>query len=258
MYGLDINFLKDREVRVFEAKPRARGGGVAPGDRRPLVLGLAAALVPLALVGGYWVVTRSQVNQLRVRSAELDAETAQLQSQLQEISGIQGQIGVIRAEINAFVSIFNDILPWSALLQDIRTRTPSRVQIVSLNQTTTTSEPTDPNVAPETSDGLSINGVACSYDEINDFALVLQRSPLLQSDTVAISQAQQQPTLLDPQTQGRCPGTPVGDPDFLIDYTIGANITDTPASQLVDELERQGTVGLVTRLQALREKGVIE
>lgn len=258
MYGLDINFLKDREVRVFESKPRARGGGVAPGDRRPLFLGLAAALVPLALVGGYWVVTRSQVNQLQARSVALDAETAQLQSQLQEISGIQGQIALIRSEIDAFVSVFNDILPWSALLQDIRTRTPSRVQIVSLNQTTTTPEQTDPAVPVESSDGLSINGVACSYDEINDFALVLQRSPLLQSETVAISQAQQQPTLLDPQTQGRCPGTAVGDPDFLIDYTIGANITDIPASQLVDELERQGTVGLVTRLQALREKGVIE
>ncbi|MFQ4140335.1 PilN domain-containing protein [Nodosilinea sp. PGN35] len=258
MYGLDINFLKDREVRVFEAKPRARGGGVAPGDRRPLYLGLAAALVPLALVGGYWAVTRNQVNQLQTRSAELDAETAQLQSQLQEISGIQAQIDLVRAEINAFVSIFNDILPWSALLQDIRTRTPARVQIVNLNQTTITTEAADPNAAATQADGLSINGVACSYDEINDFALVLQRSPLLQSQTVAISQAQQQPTLLDPQTQGRCPGTPVGDPDFLIDYTIGASITDTPASQLVDELERQGTVGLVTRLQALRERGVIE
>ncbi len=258
MYGLDINFLKDREVRVFDARPRARGGGVAPGDRKPLFLGLAAALVPLALVGGYLVVTKSQVNQLQTRSAALDAETAQLQSQLQEISGIQGQIDLIRSEINAFVTVFNEILPWSALLQDIRTRTPARVQIVSLDQTTVTPEQTDPNVVPESSEGISINGVACSYDEINDFALVLQRSPLLQSETVAISQAQQQPTLLDPQTQGRCPGTAVGDPDFLIDYTIGANITDTPASQLVDELERQGTVGLVTRLQALREKGVIE
>ncbi|MBD1917067.1 MULTISPECIES: PilN domain-containing protein [Cyanophyceae] len=259
MYGLDINFLKDREVRVFEARPRARGGGgVTPGDRRPLYLGLAAAVVPLALVGGYFFVTQGQVRQLRTRSAALDAETAQLQSQLQEISGLQGQIDLVRSEINAFVTVFNEILPWSALLQDIRTRTPARVQIVSLDQTTVTPEQTDPNVAPESSEGISINGVACSYDEINDFALVLQRSPLLQSQTVAISQAQQQPTLLDPQTQGRCPGTPVGDPDFLIDYTIGANITDTPASQLVDELERQGTVGLVTRLQALREKGVIE
>jgi len=258
MYSLDINFLKDREVRVFDPKPRARGGPAVVGDRRPLFLGLAAALVPLALVGGYWAVTRNQVNQLQGRSSALDGELAQLSSQLAEISTIQQQIDAVRAENNAFVSIFDEIVPWSALLQDIRSRTPARVQIVSLAQTTTTAEAADPSVAPTESDALSLNGVACSYDEINDFALVLQRSPLLQSDTVAISQAQQQPTLLDPQTQGRCPGTAVGDPDFLIDYTIGASITDTPSSQLVDELERQGTVGLVSRLQALREKGVIE
>lgn len=258
MYSLDINFLKDREVRVFDPRPRARGGPAVVGDRRPLFLGLAAALIPLALVGGYWAVTRNQVNQLQARSAELDSEMAQLSSQLAEISTIQQQIDAVRAENNAFVSIFDEIIPWSALLQDIRSRTPGRVQIVSLDQTTTTTEVTDPSLAPTESDGLSLNGVACSYDEINDFALVLQRSPLLQSNTVAISQAQQQPTLLDPQTQGRCPGTAVGDPDFLIDYTIGASITDTPSSQLIDELERQGTVGLVSRLQALREKGVIE
>jgi type IV pilus assembly protein PilN len=258
MYSLDINFLKDREVRVFDPKPRARGGPAVVGDRRPLFFGLAAALVPLALVGGYWAVTRNQVNQLQARSSALDGELAQLSSQLAEISTIQQQIDAVRAENNAFVSIFDEIVPWSALLQDIRSRTPARVQIVSLAQTTTTAEAADPSVAPTASDALSLNGVACSYDEINDFALVLQRSPLLQTNTVAISQAQQQPTLLDPQTQGRCPGTAVGDVDFLIDYTIGASITDIPSSQLIDELERQGTVGLVSRLQALREKGVIE
>ncbi|MGB3201056.1 MAG: PilN domain-containing protein [Nodosilinea sp.] len=258
MYGLDINFLKDREVRVFDARPRARGGATVAGDRRPLYIGLAAALIPLALVGGYWAVTRGQVNQLQVRSAELDAETAALQSQLQEISGIQQQIDLVRAENNAFVTVFDDIIPWSALLQDIRTRTPARVQIVSLNQTAGAPLEVDPNVVPPPAGGISIEGVSCSYDSINDFALVLERSPLLQSQTVAITQAQQQPTLLDPQTQGRCPGATVDDPDFLIDYGIGANITSTPASQLIDELERQGTVGLVTRLRALREKGVIE
>ncbi|MGB3137042.1 MAG: PilN domain-containing protein, partial [Nodosilinea sp.] len=195
MYGLDINFLKDREVRVFDAKPRARGGGAAVvGDRRPLYLGLAAALVPLALVGGYWAVTRGQINQLQVRSAELDAETAALQSQLQEISGIQGQIALVQAENNAFVSVFNEIIPWSALLQDIRTRTPDRVQIVSLSQTEGATLEVAPDVAPPTAGGISVEGVSCSYDAINDFSLVLQRSPLLQSQTVAISQAQQQPT----------------------------------------------------------------
>jgi type IV pilus assembly protein PilN len=100
--------------------------------------------------------------------------------------------------------------------------------------------------------------VACSYDDVNDFALILQRSPLLQSTSVQIESAQQQGELLDPTTDGTCPGTPAGEPSFLVDYTIAANITDTPASELIDELERQGNVGLVTRLRALRETGVIE
>lgn len=257
MYSLDINFLKDREVRVFESKPRQRSA-VVPGDRRPLILGLVVALIPLALVGGYWAVTRNQINQLQARSNELDAELAQLRGQLQEISGIQGQIDAIRAENNAFVSIFNEIVPWSALLQDIRNRTPTRVQITTLNQTAGDTSEINPNVQPPRAGGISIDGVACSADDINDFALVLQRSPLLQASSVGIVRAQQQANLLDPEVDGSCPGTPAGDPDFLVDYTIRANITDTPAAQLVDELERQGTVGLVTRLRALRETGVID
>ena len=41
--------LNDREERVFEAKPRSPAGAPA-GDRGPLVLGLIAAIIPLALV----------------------------------------------------------------------------------------------------------------------------------------------------------------------------------------------------------------
>lgn len=257
MYGLDINFLNDREPRVFEAKSQRRAAAPA-GDRRPLLFGLIGLIVPIALVGAFWAVTRGQVAQLRTKNAELDAELAALQSQLQEASGIRSQIDTIRAENNAFVSVFNEIVPWSAILQDIRNRTPARVQIENLSQTGGNTSPLDPDVTPPVAGGISIDGVACSFDDINDFALVLQRSPLLQSDSVEIESAQQQGDLLDPETEGTCPGTPAGEPDFLVDYTIQANITNTPASELIDELERQGNVGLVTRLRALRETGVIE
>ncbi len=258
MYGLDINFLNDREDRVFEAKPQRRSAAPA-GDRRPLIFGLLAAVVPLALVGAFWVVTRGQVAQLQTRNAELDAELAELQSQLQEASGIQAQIDAIQAENNAFVAIFNEIVPWSAVLQDIRNRTPARVQITDLSQTGGSASAIEPEATtPPQAGGIAVSGVACSYDDVNDFALVLQRSPLLQSASVTIESAQQQNELLDPETEGSCPGTPVGEPNFLVDYTINANLTDTPAAQLIDELERQGNVGLVTRLRALRETGVIE
>lgn len=257
MYGLDINFLKDREPRVFEQQTTQRIQ-TDQGDRRPLVFGLVGMLVPLALVGGYWLFSQQKVAQLEKRNAELDQQMAELQSKLQEISTIQGQIDQVKAENKAFVSVFDQIVPWSALLQDIRNRTPARVQITDLSQTAGTTPETQPDATPPISGGIELQGVACSYDDINDYALVLQRSPLLQSSSVTIDSAQRQSQLLDPAVDGRCPGTPAGEPSFLVDYRISANITDTPASELIDELDRQGTVGLVTRLRALRETGVLE
>jgi len=36
------------------------------------------------------------------------------------------------------------------------------------------------------------------------------------------------------------------------------NFTDVPSSELLDVLDRQGAVGLATRIRALRDSGVIE
>jgi type IV pilus assembly protein PilN len=260
MYSLDINFLKDREPRVYDSKPKARGGGggAAPADRRPLIYGLFGALIPLGLVGVYWLVSQGQLRQLQARRVTLDGELAQIQAQLTEIGGIQGQISAVQAENSAFVSVFNQIVPWSALLEDIRDRTPTRVQITTITQDGGNPSAIDPAVVPPTAGGVVIEGVACSFDDINDFALVLQRSPLLEASSVAITESEQQDELLDPLVDGRCPGTPPNVPSYLVDYTLRANITDTPAAELIDELERQGAVGLVARLRALRETGVIE
>jgi type IV pilus assembly protein PilN len=257
MYGLDINFLNDRKElpTVPQTRRRASGG---PVDRRPLVLGLLFAVGALGLVGGYWLVLRNQVAQLQAQNAELDAQLANLRTRLQAANEIQGQIEAIRTENQAFVSVFNQILPWSALLQDIRDRTPTRVQITNLNQTAGVTPEGQTEAQPPPAGGIEVQGVACSFNDINDFALVLQRSPLLQTNTVRLTRAEKQSELLDPQVQGNCPGTPAGEPEFLVDYTIQANLTDVPASQLIEELERQGTVGLVARLRALRETGVIE
>ncbi|MBD2424595.1 PilN domain-containing protein [Phormidium sp. FACHB-1136] len=261
MYSLDINFLKDREPRVYEAKPKARGGGDGGGaavNRGPLIYGLLGALVPIGLAGAYWLVSQGQLRQLQARKVNLESELAQIQAQLAELGNLQGQIDAVRAENNAFVGVFNDIVPWSALLEDIRDRTPTRIQITNISQDGGSPLPSDPSLVPPRAGGVLLQGVACSFDDVNDFALILGRSPLLQGATVAITEATQQSELLDPAVDGRCPGTPPNTPTYLVDYTIRANITNTPSAQLIDELERQGAVGLVTRLRALREEGVIE
>ncbi|HEY9761950.1 MAG TPA: PilN domain-containing protein [Trichocoleus sp.] len=263
MYGLDINFLNDRKEQLAATRPVRARSGAAPGDQRPLLFGLLGVVAALGLVAGYWLVLRNQVNTLQARNAELDQELAELQAKLQEANTIRSQIDAVRAENKAFVGVFDKILPWSALLQDIRNRTPNRIQITNLNQTAGATPANQAAAAPAegqpaTVGGVEIQGIACSFNDINDFALVLKQSPLLEADSVRIARSEKQTELLDPQVEGTCPGTPAGEPEYLVDYTVQANLTDAPASQLVEELERQGTVGLVARLRALRETGVLE
>lgn len=257
MYSLDINFLNDRADRTVEVRSTRRTAAAVPvGDRRPLIFGLAAGLAAVAVVAGYWLVLRNQVKELQARSTQLDQEIAQVQSQLQELSGIQGQIAAVEAEIQAFVSIFDQILPWSALLQDLRNSTPARVQIENLSQTAGETLANQGAVEPPAAGGIQLVGKACSFDDVNDFLLLLQRSPLLDANSVRLVSSQR-PDEPIPEEEGNCPGTPPGAPEFLVDYTIQANLTPTPATDLAEELENRGTVGLVSRIRALRETGVL-
>lgn len=257
MYGLDINFLNDRADRPMGAAPKPKRTG-APGDTRPLLLGLLGVVAVLGFVAGYWLFLRNQVAQLEARNQELDAELADLQSRLQAANTIRGQIEAIETENAAFVGVFDQILPWSAVLQDLRNRTPTRVQLTNLEQTAGITPEDKPDAEPPKAGGIQVEGVACSFDDINDFVLVMQRSPFLAPDTVRITKSEKQNELLDPTVEGTCPGAAPNQPLFLVDYTIEANLTDKPASQLIEALEQQGTVGLVARLRALQETGVLE
>lgn len=257
MYGLDVNFLKDREIRPVEATRTRRAQ--APGDRTPLFLGLLAAVAALGLVGGYWLFLQNQIRRLEAREAEIDSEIATIQSQLQQIETVESQIELVRQENQAFVNVFNQIRPWSAFLKELRDRTPARIQITSVSQTAGEPLPTQGEEAtPPATGGVSIEGVACSFDDVNDFLLTMQRSPLLEASSVAIDSAQKRDELLDPQVDGVCPNSPPNRPEVLVDFTLTGNFTDVPAADLLDILDRQGAVGLATRIRALRDSGVIE
>jgi type IV pilus assembly protein PilN len=103
-------------------------------------------------------------------------------------------------------------------------------------------------------------GVACSFDDVNDFLLTLQRSPLLDAGSVTIDTSEKRGSgeLLDPAVDGVCPESPPNLPELLVDFTLAGNFTDVPSSELLDILDRQGAVGLATRIRALRDSGVIE
>ncbi|MEO1069162.1 MAG: PilN domain-containing protein, partial [Cyanobacteria bacterium J06638_6] len=112
-------------------------------------------------------------------------------------------------------------------------------------------------VTPEAG-GISIDGTACSFDDVNDFVLTLKNSPFLESETVKLNTS-----TLGGDVLGRCPGDAERDePTQLVNYTIAGNIQSVSADQfdrLLAELEnQQASVGLSSRLKALLETGVLE
>lgn len=262
MYSLDVNFLKDREIRPVETVAAARPAVV--GDRRPLYYGLAVAIAALGLVGAYWLLLQQQMRTLRAREAELDPQIAELRQELAAIEQVREQIKLVEAENAAFTNVFDQIRPWSALLQELRSRTPVRVQLVRVSQTAGNTPADDPEAVPPLEGGIELDGIACSFDDVNDYLLVLQRSPLLQSDSVAIASAERPdsldanatsnnvPLVTNPAIQGTCPGTPDQTPEILVEFQIQANLTPTPSSDLLEVLDRQGAVGLASRIRALR------
>jgi type IV pilus assembly protein PilN len=278
MYSLDINFLNDRpDIRpqVQGNKPKQK-----PAAMTPLILGVALGLLLPGVVGGLWFFVQQQTAQLETRQAELDSELQRLQIQQDKIKQLNDEIAKVQGETNDLASVFNQIKPWSAMLQDIRERVPVGVQIQTIQQTedtTSAAAPTPaaspspdaqaPNAqatsAPSPTMKLAISGSARSFDEVNYFLLTLQRSPFFKSDETQLVKAElvQNPNKLEvtvPQNKTQSGATVTYTLPKTVNYEIQTSLSDIPASELLRELDRKGAVGLVTRIRTLQEKGVIQ
>jgi len=277
MYSLDINFLNDRpDIRpqVQGNKPKQK-----PAAMTPLILGVALGLLLPGVVGGLWFFVQQQTALLETRQAELDSQLASLQIQQDKIKQLNDEIAKVQGETNDLASVFNQIKPWSAMLQDIRERIPLGVQIQTIEQTedTTSAAPTPaaspspdaqaPNAqatsAPSPTMKLAISGSARSFDEVNYFLLTLQRSPFFKSDETQLVKAEldQNPNKVEvtvPQNKTQSDATVTYTLPKTVNYQIQTSLSDIPASELLRELDRKGAVGLVTRIRTLQEKGVIQ
>ncbi|WP_416672811.1 PilN domain-containing protein [Egbenema bharatensis] len=268
MYSLDVNFLNDRQDRPTEAGlSRVRTVRSSP---LPLYLGLATMIALPALVGGFWLFLQNQNQQLAQEQAELDNQLTALNAQLSVINDINTQISQIDQENRALATVFDRIKPWSAVLQDVRGRVPSNVQIRQIEQVETEAQPT---AAPATADdgtattpeapppqsGVRIIGYAQSFNDVNDFVLTLQRSPFLNAGTVRMvgSRLVNNPTEVEISGDQTDREIEVELPR-VVEYTIEGDLTNLPASALLQDLERTLSVGFATRIQALRDRGVIQ
>ncbi len=273
MYSLDINFLNDRP----EYKPegaRQRTKAVSTDSRRPLFVGAAVAVALLAAVGGSLLFLQAQNANLEQRQSELASQIGDLEKKQKDIAAVNAQTQEIKAETAALASVFNLVKPWSAMMQEMRDRIPPGVQLLSITQSVPTA-PATPQAAPSPGAApavvgppgsvLQITGIANSFNDVNDFLLVLQKSNFLKADNTKLVKAtlQREATRVEParlqnaqQQQLRAEQLPVLPKQ--VEFQIETALSDVPASDLLRELDRKGAVGLVTRIENLQRKGVIK
>ncbi|MDZ7961323.1 MAG: PilN domain-containing protein [Aulosira sp. DedQUE10] len=261
MYSLDINFLKDRPNYQNTATKKVRVKIQLPvGNLTPLYVGVAIGICLPTLAGGAWWLLQAKNAELEQKIAQLDQENKRLDTEIGNINKIKEETNKIKGETQALVTVFDQIRPWSAMLQDLRDRIPARVQIETIKQI----PPLPPSQvqpagtpAGNPAGGIEINGMARSFNDVNDFLLTLQQSRFLKSSESKIKTAELVNAPLPPSADGSAKnGVPIPPPQ-VVKYTIQSSLSDVPASELIRELEQKGTVGLVTRIRSIQKTGVI-
>jgi type IV pilus assembly protein PilN len=254
MYSLDINFLKDRPAynKTPEKKPRGKIS-LPAGDLTPLYIGLGVGLAFPILIGTSWWILESKNAELGQAIVQLEQEKQSLEGQIGSINKIKEETNKIKQETQALVTVFDQIRPWSAMLQDLRDRIPKTVQIETIKQIAPPA-PVAGQPAPNPAGGIEIVGVARSFYQVNDFMLTLQQSRFLKGTETRIATAELVDAPLPPGVT-----LPQGfKPPQIVRYTIQSSMSDVPASELMRELEQKGTVGLVSRIRNLQKTGVLQ
>jgi len=269
MYSLDVNFLKDRGI-IPEAgnKTGIKSKKANPGDMLPLVAGVAVGLLLPAAVGGLWFFVGQQTAELEQQQKSQEGRLKELTAKQEEVAKINEQISKINTETKALATVFNQIKPWSAMLQDLRDRTPPNVQIEEIEQReekapVAANQPKD-QPPPQPLNKVFIKGIAVSFNDVNDFLLTIQRSPFFKKDETKIVSAKMQKLNVKQADsgQGKAQGASQAAVKIewpeVVGFMIETNLSDLSATELVRELERKGDVGLVTRIRNLQEKGATQ
>lgn len=237
MYTLDINFLSDRAASEFQGVERQ-----PIADSQFLVYGGAVAIVSIALVGGAFFFLNSANEGIQKEIATLTAKEAQLNGKVKALEEQEKQLQAVKGRTDQLLTLFIGNFPVSAIADDIRKRTPTTVQVKSINQASVAASPQSPSQSGST---VSLDGTATNYNELNDYLLLLKASPLLDSEkTKLVSSTLQQATADKNLT--------------LVDFQIQTAVTSKSPAELLPELQRTGADGLVARVNLLRQQGVIK
>ena len=296
MYSLDINFLNDRpDYKPVAAKSSAKKSSGGATDQMPLIGATLFSLGVIAAVMGAWWWATNQNTQLATEQATLDQELATLNTQADTIKAINAETDKVTAEYKALAGVFDQIKPWSAMLQDLSARTPAGLQIAKIEQIDPSPSPVvaatpSPAATPAASPGASpspasptpaaaatpaaaptpvvpqlakvqISGIASTFAQVNDFMLLVQRSPFfLNTDTRLVAATlKNNPTQLQVRNQNAAaPAAELPKLRPVVEYKIETTLSPTGASELLPELRSKQADGLAIRIETLQEKGVLE
>jgi type IV pilus assembly protein PilN len=264
MYSLDINFLKDRPEYQNQSLTGIKTSAtpIQLGNLTPVYIGLGVGLVLPALVFVGLSILQGKTVELTQDIGKLEEEGKTLDGRIANIKKLKAEADSISTQNKALVTVFDQIRPWSAMLQDLRDRIPNKVQIETIRQVAGQLPGKAPVTAvPPTNPAgfLEISGYAMSYGFVNDFALSLGQSQFLNPLETKIMTTE----LIDaPAITGFIPPPTKTTnvtikPLQVVKYTIKTGLSSVPASDLIPELEKKGTVGLVDRLRNIKKVGVI-
>jgi type IV pilus assembly protein PilN len=255
MYSLDVNFLKERHLKQTgqETTSAKMPTAINLSKQKPLLIGVGVGAGLLALTGLLGLIVGLQTSETQAKIQKLDGELGKLQAQSKKIEDLKGQLTALEAENQALVTVFNQIRPMSAILQEIRQQTPPGVQLTSLQQVEVPAAPDQGQPNPATQ--LKISGFASSYEAVNDYLLTLQASPFLQGKQTAIESAAlaDLPVQVDNQYKNISVGFPQA-----VQFVITAQLSDTPATEQLPNLARNGAIGVITRINTLKRQGAIQ
>lgn len=254
MYSLDINFLKEREQQQPQKRTETTTTGESPSPvegRLPVIIGAAVGLVPILIVigSGLLLKARTARNQEIISQLEQEVQTGRkIQTDITELKQAQEATKEqAQQHLNTLVDIFKKIRSLYAILEDIRTRAPDNLQVNAIQQ-----EGTQQDMS------FQVEGVAGSFEKVNLFFLRLQRSPFVRAKSVNLETANQSQAKIQIEQMPEDLGEIA--PANVISYQLSFDINDTPSSdeQMLTALQEAEATGLVARIRALQQQGLIE
>ncbi len=249
MYSLDVNFLKDRGTQTQDAQTRVRRT-TGPINWTPAMVGLLVGLLfPLMALGGlFWAKNTSR--KLTADKAQVDQELASLQAQVAELEKITQETEAVQKDTASLVGVFDQLNPWSAILQDVSNRVPTTVRLQSVKQE---------------ENALVLTGNAESYEDVNDFVLTLGDSIFFQKQGIVLQEAAlaDDPTKVEVNKSGENAPEVTVESKQVVNYTIQAPFGEwtyqgEAGQPTLEALSRLGAEGLVSRIEELKQQGVID